>query len=403
MSKPLLSKRVLGMVEAATLGMAAAAAAKTAQGHRVLNLSIGEPDFDTPAHIKDAAKKALDDGYTSYTPVQGLPVLREAICEKFKRDNDLDFEPNQIAVSCGAKQSLANIMLAMLDPGDEVILPAPYWVSYTSLITQAAGVPVTIRTDVGADFKITPDELEQAITVKTRLFLFSNPCNPTGSVYSRDELRALAEIVVSYGGLFVVSDEIYEYIHFGGADEDGHVSIGALDGMRDRTITVNGFSKGFAMTGWRLGYLGGPEWLARAVAKVQGQFTSGAAAFSQVAAAHALRSDLAASYAMRDTYRRRRDQVMSGLSEIPGIETTRPQGAFYSFSDVSSYYGKRVGERVIKGSEDFCRYLLDEANVATVPGAAFGDDRCFRISFAASDADLKEALERIKGALAALQ
>jgi len=344
MSEPKLSRRVQGMVEAATLGMAQAAAAKTAEGHPVLNLSIGEPDFDTPAHIKEAAKQALDDGHTSYTPVPGLPVLREAICEKFKRDNDLDFGPGQIAVSCGAKQSLANVCLAMLDPGDEVILPAPYWVSYTGLITQAGGVPMTIDTDVEANFKITPEQLEH-----------------------------------------------------------GHVSIGALDAVRDRTITINGFSKGFAMTGWRLGYLGGPEWLARAVAKVQGQFTSGAAAFSQVAAAHALRSDLAPTVAMRDTYRRRRDQVIAGLSAIPGVKTTRPEGAFYSFSDVSSYYGKKAGERVIGGSEDFCRYLLDEANVATVPGIAFGDDRCFRISFAASDEDLQEAIERIQGALAELQ
>lgn len=400
MTKPRLSKRVLGMVEAATLGMAAAAAAKAAQGHRVLNLSIGEPDFDTPTHIKDAAKKALDDGYTSYTPVQGLPVLREAICAKFKRDNDLDFDPNQIAVSCGAKQSIANTLLAMLDPGDEVILPAPYWVSYTGLITQAGGYPVPIATNVEDDFKITPEQVEEAITVKTRLFLFSNPCNPTGSVYSRDELRALAEIIVSYDGLFILSDEIYEYIHFG---EEPHASIGAFDDVHDRTITINGFSKGFAMTGWRLGYLGGPEWLARAVAKVQGQYTSGAAAFSQVAAAHALRGDMGPTREMRETYRRRRDKVVGALSTIPDIKTTRPQGAFYAFSDVSAYYGKRAGDRVIQGSEDFCRYLLDEANVATVPGIAFGDDRCFRISFAASDEDLEEAIVRIQDALAELK
>lgn len=394
-----LSQRALRMEESATLRMAAMARELKAKGLQVIDLSLGEPDFDTPDHIKEAAKKALDDGYTKYTPVAGLLELREAICAKFLRDNGLSFQPNQIVVSNGAKQSIANICMAMLDPGDEVIILSPYWVSYAEIVKVAEGEPIIVHAGIDQDYKATAEQVEAAITERTKLVLFSSPCNPTGSVFSREELQAIADVVAKKEGVYIISDEIYEYINFSGR----HESIGSLEGVKDRTITVNGFSKGFAMTGWRLGYIGAPKWIADACNKIQGQFTSGASSFGQKAAAYALNADMEPTRQMAEAFRRRRDLAVELLGQIPGIKANVPEGAFYSFPDISALFGKRNGDTVINNPDDFCEYLLESAHVAAVSGSAFGDDNCFRISFAASEEQLREAVVRIERAVRALK
>lgn len=395
----LLSTRIRRMQESATIKMAQLAREMKAQGIDIIDLSLGEPDFDTPDHIKEAAKAALDAGVTKYTPVPGTLELREAICEKFARDNDLHFKPSQIVVSNGAKQSIANLILSLVDPGDEVILFTPYWVSYGEIVQMAEGTPVYVYAGVEHDFKVTPESLSLAITPRTKLVLFSSPCNPTGSVYSKSELWALAEVISKHPNLIVASDEIYEYINFTGKN----YSIGAFESVRDRAVTINGFSKGFAMTGWRLGFLGGPQWIADACSKMQSQITSGAAAFTQKAAAVALRSDMSPTYKMREAFQARRDLVVAGLSAIPGMVCNVPEGAFYCFPDISYYFGKSYEGEEIRNAQDFCMYLLREGKVSAVEGTAFGAPTCFRISYATSEENLKKAIERIAGALAKLR
>lgn len=395
MSQHMLSSKVASMSESATIKMSKKARNLRLQGHDVISLSLGEPDFDTPQHIKDAAAAALEEGYTKYTPVPGLPELVEAIQIKFARDNDLHFEKNQIVVSNGAKQSIANVCLSILNPGDEVIIFTPYWVSYFEIVKFAGGTPIAVSAGIDQDFKVLPDQLDAAINHKTKAVLFSSPCNPTGSVYTRYELEGLAEVISSYDNLLVISDEIYEYINFTGQ----HASIGAIESMKDRTVTINGMSKGFSMTGWRVGYMGAPAWLASACAKVQGQFTSGAAAFSQKASAVALTSDLGPSYDMRDAFIKRRDLVIEGLQKIPGVKVNHPTGAFYVFPDVSAYYGKSNGTVIIDDSNDLAEIILESAHVAVVAGSAFGDDNCIRFSYAASEETLLEAIRRIEKCL----
>ncbi len=387
------------MEESATIRMAQVARDLKAQGHDVISLSVGEPDFDTPDHIKEAAKKALDEGYTKYTPVPGLVELRQAIQTKFKRDNRLEFDLDQIVVSNGAKQSIANIFLALLDPGDEVIILAPYWVSYAEIVKLAEGTPVILSADIENDYKVSAAQIEEALTDKTKAVLFSSPCNPTGSVYTEDELKAIAEVIARRDNIYIVSDEIYEYINFTGR----HASIGALDSVKDRTVTVNGFSKGFAMTGWRLGFMGAPKWLAQACGKIQGQFTSGANAFGQKAGAEALLGDMTPTHNMCKAFLKRRDLVIEGLNQIPGMKVNQPQGAFYIFPDISDFFGKSYGENSIRNSDEFCEYLLHQSHVATVAGSAFGADNCFRLSYAASEAELKEAIRRMKEGLGKLE
>ena len=396
--KTILSQRVLAMTESATLRMTQLARDLAAKGHDVISLSIGEPDFDTPEHIKEAAKRALDAGHTKYTPVPGPPKLREAISRKFKRENGLEYAVSQIVVSNGAKQSIANICLATLDPGDEVIILAPYWVSYADIVTMVGGTSVEVGAGIEQDYKVTPEQIEAAITDRTKLLLFSSPCNPTGSVYTHDELAAIARMLARHEGVYVISDEIYEHINFG----DKHVSIGTFPEVKDRTITVNGFSKGFAMTGWRLGYMGAPAEIAEACIKIQGQVTSGANSFSQHAAAFALDADLGPTIEMRQAFERRRELVIGLLEAIPGLRVNRPQGAFYIFPDASSFFGKGTGEARIENSDDLCAYLLEEAHVATVAGSAFGAPDCFRLSYAAAEDQLREAIRRIGVALGQL-
>lgn len=394
-----LSKFVTQMNESSTLRMAQMSRDLAAKGYHVINLSIGEPDFITPEHIREAAKRALDEGYTKYTPVPGLPELRQAIVEKFKRDNDLAFTPAQIVVSNGAKQCIANLALALLDPGDEAILFAPYWVSYYEIVRMTGATPVELYAGVEQDYKVRPEQLEQAITPRTRFILFSSPCNPTGSVYSREELTALAEVVARHEGVYIISDEIYEYINFSGE----HFSIGSVPAVKERTITVNGFAKGFAMTGWRLGYMGAPTFIAEACSKIQGQFTSGANAFGQKAAAYALLSDMKPTEQMCAAFKHRRDVCYELLSQIPGMKVNFPQGAFYFFPDISEFFGKSDGRITIHNADDFCEYLLQEAHVGTVAGTGFGAPNCFRLSYAASEEDLRTAIQRIGDALARLR
>ncbi len=370
-----------------------------ALGHDVISLSLGEPDFDTPEHIKDAATQALKDGYTKYTPVAGLPELTKAISEKFKRDNDLDYRPEQIVVSNGAKQTVFNLCQALLDPGDEVVLFAPYWVSYLEIVKMAGGVPVCVYADVTADFKPTPQQVADAITERTKFVLFSSPCNPTGTVFTREELQAYADVIAPHEQVYIISDEIYEYINF----THEHISIGSFPNVKDRTITINGFAKGFAMTGWRLGYMGAPKFIADACSKIQGQVTSGASSFGQKAGAVALMSDLGPTEKMREAFRERRDIILSMLAEIPGIITNLPDGAFYVFPDISAYFGKTDGNIVIKDADDFCDYVMNNAYVALVSGAAFGDPNCFRLSYAASEDQLREAVRRMKDVLSRLR
>lgn len=393
-----VSNRIKNLKESATIKMAQMARELKAQGHDVISLSLGEPDFDTPDAIKEAAKKALDDGFTKYTPVPGLLPLREAISKKFKEENDLDYAPNQIVVSNGAKQCIANLSLSLLDEGDEAIILAPYWVSYYEIIRLSGAKPVLVTADISQDYKVSAAQIQAAITDKTKLILFSSPCNPTGSVYSKEELQAIVDVVAPHENIFVASDEIYEYINF----TTKHKSIGSFPELKDRAITINGFSKGYAMTGWRLGYMGAPQWLAAACTKMQGQFTSGANSFSQQAAIYALEADLEPTNEMKAAFLRRRNMVIKLLKEIDGMQVNEPEGAFYIFPDISSFFGKSVGDTAINNADDYCTYLLETAHVAVVSGSAFGAPNCFRISYAASDEQLQEAMKRIKEASAKL-
>ena len=395
---PPLSDRINRLKESETIKMASLSRELRAQGLDIIDLSLGEPDFDTPQHIKDAANQAMKDGYTHYTPVPGYMELREAISRKFKRDNGLDYSPHQIVVSTGAKQSLANVALCLLNPGDEAILPAPYWVSYAAIVELAQGIKVEIPTSIEQDFKFTPEQLEASITEKTRFVMMCSPCNPTGSVYSYNELQQIARVLERYPEVFVVADEIYEYINY----TDSHASLASFDFIKDQVITVNGFSKGFAMTGWRVGYLGAPDWVAKACNKMQGQFTSGTCSIAQKAAETAISGDLAPTYAMKAAFKKRLEFVHKTLNEIPGVRVNKPQGAFYIFPEISSYFGKSDGETSINNPNDLAMYLLKDANVAVVTGRAFGDDNCIRISYAASEEKLKEALNRIANSLSKL-
>lgn len=395
----ILSQRVLSLSESETLKMARMARELRALGHDVISLSLGEPDFDTPDHIKEAAFQALKDGYTKYTPVPGLPELTKAVSEKFKRDNKLDYKPEQIVVSNGAKQTVYNLCQALLNPGDEAILFAPYWVSYIEIVRMAGGVPVELYAGVEQDFKPSAQQLADAITPRTKFVLYSSPCNPTGSVFTREELEAFADVLAQHEHVYVISDEIYEYINF----THEHVSIGSFPQVKDRTITINGFAKGFAMTGWRLGYMGAPKFIADACSKIQGQVTSGASSFGQKAGAVALNSDMKPTEDMREAFRERRDIVLSMLAEIPGIKANHPDGAFYVFPDVSAYFGKSDGNVTIRNADDFCDYIMTSAYVGLVSGAAFGDPNCFRLSYAASEEQLREAIRRMKDVLARLK
>lgn len=393
-----LSERVRSMAMSATIKMAQMARDLKSEGKDVISLSLGEPDFDTPEHIKQAAKEALDQGFTKYTPVPGLVELREAIVDKFKSDNNLDFTINQIVVSNGAKQCIYNLCMSLLDPGDEVIIFTPYWVSYADIVKLAGGVPVFLKSSIENDFKVKPEELAAALNSKTKAVLFSSPCNPTGSVYTAEELAQLAEIIGERDDVFIFSDEIYEHINFG----NKHASIGAHPAVRDQTVTINGFSKGYSMTGWRLGYLGAPLWIAKACAKIQGQVTSGANAFGQKAAITALTADHGPSIAMKEAFERRKYLVIDLLKEIDGVKINNPQGAFYVFPDVSRYYGTTYQDYVINNSADLAEFILKEGLVGVVGGGAFGAEECIRISYAASENELREALKRIKEALGKL-
>lgn len=390
-----LSDRINNLSTSQTLAMAALARELKAQGKDIISLSLGEPDFNTPDFIKEAAKKAIDENYSTYTPVDGYIELKEAICRKFKRDNNLDYKPSQIVVSTGAKQSLYNIAQVMLNEGDEVILPAPYWVSYYEIIKLSGGVPIEVPTSIDSDFKITPAQLEAAITPKTKMMWFSSPCNPSGSVYNREELTALAKVLEKHPNIYVASDEIYEHINFSGT----FCSIASIPGMLDKTITVNGVAKAFAMTGWRIGYIGAPEFIAKACTKMQGQVTSGANSIAQRATIAAVEADPSVLKHMVQAFHNRRDLVVGLIKEIPGLKINVPEGAFYVFPDVSSFFGKTLNGTLIKDATDFSMYLLSEANVATVTGDAFGNPNCLRISYATSEAILTEALRRIKNAL----
>ncbi len=393
--KEFLSDRINNMEASATLAMAAKTRELKAQGKDIIGLSLGEPDFNIPDFIKEAAIEAIHQNYSKYSPVDGYTDLKEAICEKFKRDNNLTYKPSQISVATGAKQCLANVALVMINPGDEVIFPAPYWVSYKDIVKIAEGIPVEVYTTIENDFKMTPEQLEAAITPKTKMVWFNSPCNPSGSVYSREELEALAKVLRKYPNIFILSDEIYEYINFIG----NHTSFAEIEGMYDRTITVNGVSKAFAMTGWRIGYIGAPEWITKACTKMQGQITSGANAIAQRATIAALKAPVSKIQYMIDEFKNRRDLVLRLLSEIEGFKLNVPEGAFYVFPDISYFFGKTLRGKEIKTASDFSLYLLEEAGVATVTGEAFGDDKCIRISYAASEQELRDAIKRIKESL----
>ena len=397
-----LSDRVNNLSESATLEMTRLSRNLKAEGHDVITLSIGEPDFNTPEHIKEAAKKAINDNHTHYTPVSGFPELRKAIAGKLKRDCNLDYEPDQIVVSNGAKQSIANVILCIVNPGDEVIVPSPYWVSYPEIVKLAEGKMVEIPTTIETDFKVTPEQVEKAITEKTKAFIFSSPCNPTGSVYSKDELKAIAEVISKHKNIFIISDEIYEYINFKGT----HESIAQFDFIKDRVIIVNGVSKGYAMTGWRIGYIAAPKFIAKACDTLQGQYTSGASSISQLAALKAIDtnpSDSEDLKKMLNAFNERRNLVLELLKEIPSIKANIPDGAFYVFPDISDYFGKSDEEKTINNSKDFCMYILEKVYVALVPGGAFGNPDCVRISYATSKEQIIEAISRIKKALAELK
>ena len=391
-----VSSRIQSMETSATLAMAAKARELKTQGIDIIGLSLGEPDFNIPDFIKEAAKKAIDENYSSYTAVDGYTELKEAIAHKFKRDNGLSYAPSQIVVSTGAKQSLYNIAMAVLNPGDEVILPAPYWVSYRDIVKLAEGVPVEVSTTIEADFKMTADQLAQAITPKTKMLWFSSPCNPSGSFYHKSELEAIAAVLKDHPQIIVVSDEIYEHINF---SNNGHCSIASIDGMYDRTVTVNGVSKAFAMTGWRIGYIGGPEWIAKACTKLQGQVTSGANSIAQRAVIEALMAPVERIQYMVDAFKNRRDLVLKLLGQIEEFKVNVPEGAFYVFPDISHYFGKTLKGVRINNASDFALFLLEHAQVATVTGEAFGDENCIRISYAASEETLTEAIKRIAEAV----
>ena len=394
-----LSSLLDRFAEPETLKMAKLGRELRAKGMDVIDLSLGEPDFDTPQHIKDAAIKAINDNWSHYTPVAGYPDLREAVCTKLKRDNNLDYKPENIVVSTGAKQSLANTILALAEEGDEVIIPTPYWVTYSELVKIARANVVEVHTTLESGFKITPSELEAAITPKTKVFLFSSPCNPSGTVYSKSELAALAAVFVKYPQVYIIADEIYEYINFVGK----HESLAQFDEIKDRIILVNGLSKGFAMTGWRLGYIASNVDIAKACEKLQGQFTSATCSIAQKAAVAALTSDLSPSFEMTKEFTRRRARVLELIKDIPGFKCFEPDGAFYIFPDVSYYYGKSDGKNLIKNSADFSMYLLNTAHVSSVMGDAFGEPACVRFSFANNMENIEKAWSRIKEALSKLK
>ena len=393
--KDQLSNRINSLPVSETLAMAAKARELKEQGKNIISLSLGEPDFNTPDFIKEAAIQAIHDNYSTYSPVDGYLDLKQAICRKFKRDNNLDYKPNQIVVSTGAKQSIANIAMVLLNPGDEVLLPAPYWVSYSAIATLAEATYKEIPSTIDTDFKITPQQLEAAITPKTKMIFFNSPNNPSGTVYSEAEYRALAAVIEKYPNIYVMSDEIYEHINYG----EPVFSFAAIESMYDRTITVNGVAKAFAMTGWRIGYIGAPEWIARACNKLQGQITSGANSIAQRATIAALDAPVSKIKYMVDEFKNRRDIVLGLLNEIDGIKCNTPGGAFYVFPDVSAYFGKEIKGYKIENAGDFSMFLLEVANVATVTGDAFGAPTCLRLSYAASEAQLREAISRIKDAL----
>ena len=391
----MLSDRINSLPASATLAMAAKARELKTQGINIIGLSLGEPDFNTPEFIKEAAIQAVKDNYNSYSPVDGYDDLKVAICEKFRRDNGLNYQPSQVVVSTGAKQSIANVCMVLLNPGDEVLLPAPYWVSYSAIATLAESKSTIIPSSIENDFKITPEQLEAAISPKTKLVMFNSPNNPSGTIYTEEEFRALGKVLKKYPDVYILSDEIYEHINYG----TPHFSIASISDLYDRTITVNGVAKAFAMTGWRIGYIGAPEWIAKACNKMQGQITSGANCIAQRATIAAVSAPYSKIQYMVDEFNKRRDLILKLLSEIPGFKLNEPQGAFYVFPDVSSYFGKKIHGNNIENANDFALFLLERAHVATVTGEAFGNPKCIRISYAANENDIKSAVKRIKKSL----
>ncbi|ULQ54454.1 pyridoxal phosphate-dependent aminotransferase [Flavihumibacter fluvii] len=394
-----LSSRLQRFSEPETLRMAKMGRELRAKGFDVIDLSLGEPDFDTPQHIKEAAKKAVDENWSHYPPVAGYPDLREAICTKLKRDNNLDYKPENILVSTGAKQSIANLIMAVVDAGDEVVIPTPYWVSYSEIVKMSEGVPVMIRTSATSGYKVSAAEVEAAITPKTKLFMFSSPCNPTGAVYTKAELEALADVFRKHPEVYIMSDEIYEYINYNGK----HESIAQFDDIKDRVIIINGLSKGFAMTGYRLGYIAGAPDVVKACEKIQGQITSGANAVTQRAAIVALTTDLAPSHAMVKEFEQRKKVIMQLLRELPGVTCNEPDGAFYVFPNISYYFGKSDGKTTVNNSDELCFYILENAHVTTVTGKAFGEDQCIRIAFTNTLPKIQEGMARIKNVLSKLK
>ena len=394
-----LSDRLQRLAPSATLAMSQKSAEMKAQGIDVINMSVGEPDFNTPDHIKQAAKLAIDENYSRYSPVPGYPDLRQAIARKLERENHLQYTPAEILVSNGAKQSVCNTVMALVNPGDEVIIPAPYWVSYPQMVLLAGGQPVFVEATFDQNFKMTPEQLEAAITPRTRMLILCSPSNPTGSVYNKEELRALAQVILKHDDLFVLADEIYEHINYIGK----HESIAQFEGMKERAIIVNGVSKAYAMTGWRIGYIAAPEWIVKGCNKLQGQYTSGPCSVSQKAAEYAYTSNQQCVEDMRQAFERRRNLIVKLAKEIPGLEVNVPEGAFYLFPKCSSFYGKSDGQTTINNSTDFAMYLLEKGHVATVGGDAFGDPECFRMSYATSDENIVEAMKRIKDTVAKLK
>ena len=392
----LLSARINSLPVSATLAMAAKARELKNKGIDIIGLSLGEPDFNTPEFIKNAAIQAIKDNYNSYSPVDGYADLKTAICAKFKRDNGLNYKPSQIVVSTGAKQSIANLCMVLLDPGDEVLLPAPYWVSYSAIVTLSEAKSVIIPSSIESDFKITPSQLEDAITPKTKLVMFNSPNNPSGTIYTEEEYRAIGKVLEKYPNIFILSDEIYEHINYGSP----HFSIASITELYDRTITVNGVAKAFAMTGWRIGYIGAPEWIAKACNKMQGQITSGANCIAQRATIAAVEAPVSNIKYMVDEFSKRREIIIELLTAIPGFKLNKPKGAFYVFPDISYYFGKKIRGKTLNNASDFALYLLEEAKVATVTGEAFGNDNCIRISYAASVKNIQEAVKRIAHSLA---
>jgi aspartate aminotransferase len=394
-----VSDRLNRLSESATLAMARKTRELKAAGKNIIGLSLGEPDFNTPDFIKEAAIEGIHQNYSKYTPVDGYTDLKEAVATKFKRDNGLTYGLDQIVVSTGAKQSIANVVMSVINPGDEVIVPAPYWVTYEEIVKLAEGIPVFIETSIDNDFKITPEQFASAINDKTRMMIYSSPCNPTGTLYTKAELRALADVLVKNPHVIVISDEIYEHINFVGK----HESLAQFEDVYEQVVTINGLSKAFAMTGWRLGYIGAPVWLAKACNKMQGQITSGTCSIAQRAAIAALNAPASVTHEMRDAFKRRRDMMIEGFRKMEGVKINVPEGAFYLFPDISSFFGKSYNGVTIQNSDDFALYILSEAEVATVAGSAFGDNRCIRISYAASEVELQEAIIRIDKALKLLK